>query len=136
MNIFKSALLCAALVLPLSAFAQSTLTAEDNKDIEKMCTGFALISKGIMQARQEGETKENVRAQLQDVISQKASGGMSSFLTTSTQVLLDEAYTVPVSNDPERAKNLSLAFGVATYTKCMDRFPTIIEEHRAKKAAK
>lgn len=128
MIVFKSIALT-TLLLPLTAFAQP-LSEKEKGQVHEMCLGFSMISKGIMQARQQGESQESVKAQLDDVISKKGAGA-SDFLTQSTKVLLDEAYTVPVASDPKKAQDMALAFGVATYTQCMERIPPMIEKHRS-----
>lgn len=127
MSIFK-AIALAAMLAPLAATAQP-LSEEEKGKVHDMCLGFSMISKGIMQARQEGLSQEAVKAQLDDIIRQKG-GGASDFLTQSTQTLLKEAYTVPVATDPQKAKDTALSFGVATYTLCMERMPPLIEKHR------
>lgn len=127
MTVLKS-LVLAALLLPLSAVAQP-LSEKEKGQVHEMCLGFSMISKGIMQARQEGVSQEAVKAQLDDIIRQKG-GEASDFLAQSTQVLLEEAYTVPVATDPQKAKDTALSFGVATYTLCMERMPPLIEKHR------
>lgn len=127
MTVLKSIVL-ATLLLPLSAVAQP-LSEKEKGQVHEMCLGFSMISKGIMQARQEGLSQEAVKAQLDDIIRQKG-GGASDFLAQSTQVLLKEAYTVPVATDPQKAKDTALSFGVATYTLCMERMPPLIEKHR------
>lgn len=131
MTVLKSVLCAAALLLPVSSFAQA-LNAQEKDELHEMCLGFSMISKGIMQARQEGESKEDVQAQLTQVINKN--DGASVFLSESTKVLLNEAYTVPVASDPKKAQDVALAFGVATYTQCMERIPALIEKHRASNA--
>jgi hypothetical protein len=128
MTVLKS-LALAAFLLPFSALAQP-LSEKEKGQVHDMCLGFSMISKGIMQARQQGESQESVKAQLDDVISKKGADA-SEFLTQSTQVLLKEAYTVPVASDPKKAQDLALAFGVATYTQCMERIPALIEKSRS-----
>lgn len=128
----KSVVLSCALLIPCSAFSQ-TLTEPEKNQVHEMCLGFSMIAKGIMQARQEGESRESVNGKMQDVITQKG-GVASAVLQSSTQVLLNEAYTVPVASDPKKAQDIQLAFGVATYTRCMERIPAAIEKNRQKSA--
>lgn len=133
MTVLKSIAL-ATLLLPLTAFAQP-LSEKEKGQVHEMCLGFSMISKGIMQARQEGQSQESVKAQLDDVISKKGAGA-SEFLTQSTKVLLNEAYTVPVASDPKKAQDIALAFGVATYTQCMERIPPLIEKSRSEASSR
>lgn len=132
MTVLKSVLCAAALLLPVSSFAQP-LNAQEKEQVHELCLGFSMISKGIMQARQQGEAKDDVKVELAKAINK--GDGASLFLTESTSVLLEEAYTVPVATDPKKAQDIALAFGVATYTQCMERMPPLIEKHRAQNSA-